>query len=248
MFPFFLFTTIFDLEGLTPDKKYDDDLVSTRGPDIGNDDTLASKLVEGMTKKAGAAEANEKESPASSTIDSTFVVWAETTDVIEEGVVLMNHWAQRAVVITSYDPSFGAKGYELNGLTLAAPGEVAPAARAEFTYTWPPLALEMELVDKKWQPARVSGNIRNQEIFQFFPEEIKRTQTVAWELIFLLLLSAEEADDADVIQALLDTGISPRKGLIAYMRLFQRVADRTNVLSEIPSYRRVESVDRNFEN
>ena len=230
--------------GLTSDTKFDDDLVSTRGPDVGNDGTLASKLVEGMAAKSDGASVPA----APSAIDTSFVVWAETTDVIEQGVVLMNHWAQRAVVITSYDPSTGAKGYELNGLTIAAPGEVTPAARSEFTYTWPPLALEMELVDKKWQPTKVSSNIKNQEIFQYFPEEIRKTQTVAWELVFLLLLSNEEANDAEVIQALLDTGISPRKGLIAYMRLFKRVTDRTSVLNEVPAYRRIESVDRKFEN
>lgn len=196
-----------------------------------------------MTKPDGLDNAAEPPSA----IDTSFVVWAETTDAIEEGVVLMNHWAQRAVVITSYDPTTGAKGYELNGLTIASPSEVAPAARAEFTYTWPPLALEMELVDRKWQPCKVSGNISNQEIFQFFPEEVRKTQTVAWELVFLLLLSNERDDDAEVIQALLDTGISPRKGLIAYMRLFKRVSDRTAVLSEVPPYRRIQSVDRDFE-
>ena len=94
---------------------------------------------------------------------------------------------------------------------------------------------------------QVYGNISNQEIFQFFPEEVRKTQTAAWELVFLLLLSNERDDDAEVIQALLDTGISPRKGLIAYMRLFKRVSDRTAVLSEVPPYRRIQSVDRDFE-
>ena len=216
-----------------------DGLISTQGSTEGAD-SLASKLVQGMLQ---SVEESTKGEPAAPSIDSSMVVWAEKADKLQEGVVLLNHWAQRAVLITSYDPKKGAKGYELNSLTMASPDDVIPAARAKFTYSWPPLSLEMELVDKKWQIAQVSDNVADQSIFKFIPEEVKQAPTVAWELIFLLLLSNDEVADQMVIQALLDTGICPRKGLISYMRLFKRVSDRAEVLNAVPAYRRISSTE-----
>ena len=215
----------------------EDGLISTQEPTEGGD-SLAGKLVQGMLQNL---KETTKTEPGVPSIDSSMVVWAEKADKLHTGVVLLNHWAQRAVLITSYDPEKGAKGYELNSLTMAAPGEVLPAARNQFTYTWPPLALEMELVDQKWQLAEVSTNIADQSIFKFIPEEVKQAPTVAWELIFLLLLNSEDTADQQVIQALLDTGICPRKGLISYMRLFKRVSDRAEVINDAPSYRRISS-------
>ena len=189
-------------------------------------------------------QTGESESEAPS-ISSSMVVWAEKTDTLHEGVILLNHWAQRAILLTNYDPAKGAKGFDLNSLTIAGPGDVSPAARAQFTHSWPPLALEMELVDKKWQVAEVSANIANQSIFKFVPEEVKNAPTFVWELIFLLLLSDEEVADKAVIQALLDTGICPQKGLISYIRLFKRVSDRSKVINDAPTYRRISSDEFN---
>jgi hypothetical protein len=201
------------------------------------DDSSSINLIQGMLRSETAVE----EEPATGSL----VVWAEQTDRIEVGCVLLNNWAQRAVLITSYDPATGAKGYELNSMTIAGRDEVAPAARddSSFSYTWPPLALEMELVDQKWTLAAVSETVRNHEVFQCLPNEVRQSVSVAWELVFLLLLSRDDPGDAEIIQTLLDTGISPRKGLAAYMRLFQRVVDRDEVLSAVPSYRRIESAD-----
>ena len=224
--------------GLEPGKtESGDGLISTQGSSD-ESDSLASKLVEGMLQSIDATTRDESGAPI---IDRSLLVWAEKTSKLESGVVLLNHWAQRAVLLTSYEPKKGACGYELNSLTIAAPSDVKPAARAQFTYTWPPLSLEMELVDKKWQMAAVSENISSQSIFKLIPEEVKDAPTIAWELIFLLLLSNAEVADQAVIQAILDTGICPRKGLISYMRLFQRVAGRAEVLNDAPVYRRISS-------
>lgn len=42
-----------------------------------------------------------------------------------------------------------------------------------------------------------------------------------------------------VRQALLDTGLSPRRGLIAYLRLLSKVVQRGAVIDDIPDYRTI---------
>ena len=58
-----------------------------------------------------------------------------------------------------------------------------------------------------------------------------------WELIFLLLLSNEEYPEAS--QALFDTGLCPRQGLIAYIRLLEQVMFRAEAWEGVPQYRKI---------
>ena len=149
------------------------------------------------------------------------------------------------MLLTEYDQERGAKGYEIRGQSGAV----------DF-FSWPPLALELELTEAstRWQvhplrthaprrgnpsithhrvcshlsqPVRVSENIASGEVLSSLPPMMAKS---AWELIFLLLVSPEE--DADVYQALFDTGLCPRQGLIAYIRLLEqvRVDATTNLL------------------
>eukprot|EP01036_Dinobryon_divergens_P038519 gene38519-50587_t len=77
------------------------------------------------------------------------IVWAHKIDKIEKGCVLLNHWKQDAILITSYEPSKGASGVKLT-----------PAGtRSTEKFEWPSLALEIELRERKWQLAAVSNNI-----------------------------------------------------------------------------------------
>ena len=104
---------------------------------------------------------------------------------------------------------------------------------------WPPLALETEVVDGLWQVVKVSENIADGSVLKLLPKEVQKSDTAMWELIVLLLLSQENATDAKFLQALLDTGLSPRKGLIAFMRLSRRINERIEVIGNVPEYRRV---------
>lgn len=155
------------------------------------------------------------------------VVWARKSEKIEEGCVVLNHWKQEAVLITDYEPSKGARGIKLT------PMNVGPMQKIE----WPPLSLEIEIRERKWQVAVVSDNILNGEVLSLLPSVMDKSP---WELIFLLLL---KNDDLASLQALLDTGLSPRQGLIAYIRLLKQVEQRTEEWDGVPQHRIISESD-----
>lgn len=159
-------------------------------------------------------------------------VWAQKLDKPEKGCVLLDHWRQVAVFLTEYDARTGARGYEIRGQT----------GTTDFI-SWPPLALETELVDKRWQLVRVSDNLKSGNVFQLLPPQMPKA---AWELVFLLLL--EPSQHSEELQALFDTGLSPRQGLIAYMRLLQQVLKRSENLDDVPSWRKITELLIPFEN
>eukprot|EP00607_Mallomonas_marina_P004640 CAMPEP_0182429018 /NCGR_PEP_ID=MMETSP1167-20130531/25454_1 /TAXON_ID=2988 /ORGANISM="Mallomonas Sp, Strain CCMP3275" /LENGTH=275 /DNA_ID=CAMNT_0024612313 /DNA_START=44 /DNA_END=871 /DNA_ORIENTATION=+ len=155
------------------------------------------------------------------------VVWAQKLDKLKEGCVILNHWKQQAIVITEYEPSKGAKGFML------CPANSGPVEKFE----WPPLTLEIEIRERKWQISEVSDNILTGEVLSLLPSAMSKSP---WELIFLLLLSK---DDDSVLQALFDTGLSPRQGLIAYIRLLKQVELRTEAWDDVPQYRLISERD-----
>ena len=151
------------------------------------------------------------------------VVWAEKLSRPERGCFLLNHWKQTAVYVQEYDPARGARGY------LVRTG----SGSTEFI-NWPPLALEIELADKKWQVVRVSDNIANGTVLQLLPAGMPKA---VWELILLLLLDPQQ--HSAEITALMDTGLSPKQGLIAYMRLLDQVQRRMESFDDVPEYRKI---------
>ena len=60
----------------------------------------------------------------------------------------------------------------------------------------------------------VSDNILSGEVLNLLPPSMPKA---VWELIFLLTLSFKE--DKLAFEALIDIGLAPRQGLIAYLRL-----------------------------
>lgn len=56
-------------------------------------------------------------------------------------------------------------------------------------------------------------------------------------MVFLLLISKESEPDA--METLLDTGLSPQKGLIAYLRLLTKVLGRAEINEDVPEYRQI---------
>ena len=97
-------------------------------------------------------------------------------------------------------------------------------------------SLEFELTEKasRWQPVRVSDNIASGEVFSTLPGVMTKAP---WELIFLLLLSKEQ--HSETLQALFDTGLCPRQGLIAYIRLLEQVQQRAESWEGVPSHRKI---------
>ena len=155
------------------------------------------------------------------------VVWAEKLSRPEKGCFLLNHWKQSAMYLQEYDPARGARGYEVR----------SGSGSTEFV-NWPPLALEIELADHKWQAVRVSDNIADGSVLQLLPPGMPKA---AWELVFLLLLRPDQ--HAAELQALFDTGLSPKQGLVAYMRLLAQVQRRAESFDEVPSYRMITELD-----
>jgi hypothetical protein len=96
--------------------------------------------------------------------------------------------------------------------------------------------LELELTEDvtRWQPVRVSENISSGEIFSGLPPMMTKAP---WELIFLLLISSSE--HKNTMQALFDTGLCPRQGLIAYLRLLDQVLLRAEAWEGVPQYRKI---------
>lgn len=144
-----------------------------------------------------------------------------------KGCLLVNHWKQKVMYLTEYDVERGAKGYELNHI-LKHQTEGSPVV-------WPPFALEFELTDHLWEPVMVSNNLLTSEILDLLPPKLG--PKAYWELIFLLLVKPDA--EAEVMQALLDTGLSPNKGLIAYLRLLNKVVERTSTYDNVPEYRQI---------
>jgi len=151
------------------------------------------------------------------------IVWAAKTSKLQPNCVLLNHWKQEAILLTEYSPSEGARGVTL------VPG----AGGIGQEYVWPSASLDIELKEKRWQPVLVSENILNGEILSYLALDMKKGP---WELIFLLMTPSS---DEKTLQALLGTGLSPRQGLIAYLRLLEGAARRTETFDEIPDYRKI---------
>jgi hypothetical protein len=120
----------------------------------------------------------------------------------------------------------GARGYEFNHLTQHEP--------TKSIIVWPPYALEIEFTQKKWQAVAASENVLNGNILQYLPKKMPKA---LWELLFVLLLSPSQ--DKLIFQTLLDTGLSPEKGLLAYFRLIEKVLQRTETFEKIPQYRQI---------
>ena len=152
-----------------------------------------------------------------------YLVWAHKLATPEKGCVLMNHWQQKLIYITDYDYSKGAKGHE-----------ITIGNNNYNSVVWPPLALESEISKNLWQPVRCSQNIINGSALSYFPTQMSKAP---WELLFLLLIN--EKENAETIQALFDTGICPKQGFIAYLRLLNQVQLRTEEFDGIPSYRQI---------
>jgi hypothetical protein len=157
------------------------------------------------------------------------LVWAHKLDKLEANCVLLNHWKQMVIKVTSYDRQRGARGIE-----------IGPSGTELRSIVWPPLSLELELKDRHWQPVAVSRSIFS-EVLPSLPTKMTKAP---WELIFLLLLSSDkQGSNAADIQAFFDTGLSPRQGLIAYMRLLRQAEARTALFEDIPTYRKIVEKD-----
>lgn len=157
------------------------------------------------------------------------LVWAHKLEKPQPGCFLMNHWQQQVVALTDYDPNLGAQGFNLDVKT--SNGKIV----------WPKLALEMEILERKWQPIRVSDEIFTGKIFNYLPTKMPNAK---WEFLFLLLLSSE--NDGEVLQGLLDTGLSPRQGLFAYLRLLRKVLARVESVDGVPEYRKIFESELSF--
>ena len=189
-------------------------------------------------EKAKATEQIEIE-----TVNVSNIVWAEEISHVETGCILLNNWKQTAVVITDYTPSLGARGYEIDS-QAAIRGTVTANEKEDYAVKeimlWPPLALELEIIDKHWQPCRVSDNIRSAEVFSLLPKELQNSATAVWEFIFLLLISPQEKE---LTQTILETGLSPRRGFFSFMRLSKRIKDRETISNSIPENQRISEIE-----
>ena len=66
-----------------------------------------------------------------------YFLWAEKLEKPEKGCILLNHWSQKAILLSEYDVERGARGYELRS-----------SSGVVDSFIWPPLALEHELTEK----------------------------------------------------------------------------------------------------
>ncbi|KAJ1419697.1 hypothetical protein B484DRAFT_421552 [Ochromonadaceae sp. CCMP2298] len=155
-------------------------------------------------------------------------VWAKKLERPQKSCLLLNHWSQTVIYIAEYEPEKGARGYPLSQLSMHSAEH-----QSANSIHWPPLALEIELTQDNWQLIEVSDNIAITVLSSLPPEMPK----ALWELIFVLLLSPTQ--DTEALQALFDTGLSPQKGLIAYLRLLQKVLQRAELYDEVPEYRQI---------
>jgi hypothetical protein len=77
-------------------------------------------------------------------------------------------------------------------------------------------------------------DIANGTVLQLLPAGMTKA---VWELILLLLLDPQQ--HSAEITALMDTGLSPKQGLIAYMRLLDQVQRRMESFDDVPEYRKI---------
>jgi len=154
------------------------------------------------------------------------LIWSHKLEKPESGSLLVSHWDKRLMFLTEYDPERGAKGFEI--------GPNMPSLYDRPIFSWPPLTLEYEIVKKYWQPIAVSENLLSTDLHRLLPAQMPHS---LWEIIFLTLTNAQ--DTPKVYEALFDTGISPRRGLIAYLKLLQKVDQRTEAFNGIPEYRQI---------
>ena len=161
------------------------------------------------------------------------LIWAIKQPQPTPNSLLLNHWSQTVMCITEYDRMQGARGFEV---TPGISGSLVDEAARQYVF-WPPSSLEMELRDQKWQVCAVSDNILNGEVISLLPAEMPKSP---WELIFLCLISSQ---DEKTKQTFFDTGLSPRQGLIAYLRLLESVLKRTEILDGVPDYRKIKEKD-----
>lgn len=201
--------------------------VSMEGSDM--DDVLKSSLPWevlpqlGINDFQGVWSNNQTEAAYVKYRHTGNIVWAAKTPTVHPNCVLLNHWRQEAILITEYSPENGAKGVTL------VPGSGAVGQE----YVWPPAALDIELKEKKWQPVVVSDNISNGQMLSYLAPDMKKGP---WEFIFLLLTPSS---DTKTLEGLLSTGLSPRQGFIAYLRLLDGAMRRTQTFDEIPDYRKI---------
>jgi hypothetical protein len=188
--------------------------------------SIAPKLPWKVLPQIGVIDAqnplskNQLEDAYDSNRHHGLVMYGFKIKAIETGTVLLNNWAQQAVLITSYSVERGAEGVEL----LTAKGVEANI------FKWPPLALEFEVADAKWQPVYLSDKyFEALEFMHAFPKG-------AWELAFLLLLTPE---DSQATEALFDTGICPQQGLVAYLRIIHQLQQRTGQWDDVPPHRKI---------
>ena len=137
------------------------------------------------------------------------------------GCVLLNNWKQLAIVVTDYNPATGAKGQVLNAENIFSDSSLI---------SWPPLALEIEILEKKWQPVCVSENLITGDVLQYLPQSMAQSP---WELILLLLLSPQIHEQE--LETFFDTGLSPIKGLMSYIRLLRQIRARSGIWDSIPA-------------
>lgn len=152
-------------------------------------------------------------------------VWAHKLNEVEKGCLIVNHWKKMVVRVTSYDKQRGARGVE-----------ICPGGSEGRGLVWPPLSLEMELRERHWQPIAVAPELFS-HVFPGLPLSMEFSP---WEVILVLLLSGEDnGPHKEELQALFDTGLSPRQGFIAYLRLLTQVTERAGLWEGVPEYRRI---------
>jgi len=63
-----------------------------------------------------------------------------------------------------------------------------------------------------------------------------------WELLILCLMSLDTSSphfQKEELQSLLDTGLSPKQGLLAYIRLLEQVRRRTELWEDVPDHMKI---------
>eukprot|EP01039_Chlorochromonas_danica_P001002 gene1000-1088_t len=156
-----------------------------------------------------------------------FLIWAHRLSRPETGCLLLNHWRQEIVFLSLYDPYVGAKGH----LIHLSHGGMGAKQSEEQVYQWPVLGLEREIVNGHWLPVRASDHLLSAELLHVLPPSMSKA---LWELVLLCLLTPQKEEEE--LQLLLDTGLSPEKGLFAYIRLLNKVIERSELFDGVPEH------------
>ena len=151
---------------------------------------------------------------------------------------MLNHWNQQVVLLKQYYPAHGARGLVLDLEQLNYPStkninssnESGTFLSGMKLMKWSRFQLELEIKEGKWQMIQVSPSFLSKELLTSLPPSMP---TALWEMIYLSLLDDEQ--DKEVLQTLLDTGISPRQGYIAYIRLIHRILFRAKEVNNLSS-------------